>query len=473
MIMPATSASWPAGRDILPYDTDAPLLVDAQASGNVLAFNQGPLDGDIQIAGPGTLEVLAGRDLNLGNGPNNSDGTGVGISSIGGEANPVLPFAGADIVAAAGLDLSAGLAAPPLNFNNTDPDHLGFINLFLDPSTGGTEAARYLPDLGSLLGLSNATTTQIWDIYNDVPDATLTPAELQLQAGLTSELRDTYALDVFYLVLRDAGRDHNDPSSPGAGNYDAGMAAIGALFSGSTEDAPWPGEGDLSLTSREIKTTNGGNISLLVPGGQVNVGLNVSGVQPLDQGILTDDGGNISIFASGSVNVGTSRIFTLNGGNEIIWSTNGNIDAGASSKTVQSAPPTRVIVDPQSGAVETDLGGLATGGGIGVLETIPGAPPSNVRPDRAQRRRRRRRRRHPRLGQPQHRRSTGAQRLQHPGRRQNEWRADHCRAEHRRPGRRLQRDRCGQQCRRRGGGQPQRPGWARRPAAGPALHHHR
>ncbi|HEY0257166.1 MAG TPA: filamentous hemagglutinin family protein, partial [Candidatus Methylacidiphilales bacterium] len=120
------------------------------------------------------------------------------------------------------------------------------------------------------------------------------------------------------------------------------------------------------------------NISLLVPGGQVNVGLNVAGVQPIDQGILTEDGGDISIFANGNVNVGTSRIFTLNGGNEIIWSTNGDIDAGASSKTVQSAPPTRVLVDPQSGAVETDLAGLATGGGIGVLETRKHSKPSDV-----------------------------------------------------------------------------------------------
>ena len=87
---------------------------------------------------------------------------------------------------------------------------------------------------------------------------------------------------------------------------------------------------------------------------------------------------NISIFANGNVNVGTSRIFTLHGGNEIIWSSFGDIAAGASSKTVQSAPPTRVIVDPQSGDVETDLAGLATGGGIGVLETVVGAAPSDV-----------------------------------------------------------------------------------------------
>jgi len=78
------------------------------------------------------------------------------------------------------------------------------------------------------------------------------------------------------------------------------------------------------------------------------------------------------------VNVGTSRIFTLHGGNEIIWSTDGNIDSGASPKTVQSAPPTRVLVNPQSANVQTDLAGLATGGGIGVLASLADVAPGNV-----------------------------------------------------------------------------------------------
>jgi filamentous hemagglutinin len=108
------------------------------------------------------------------------------------------------------------------------------------------------------------------------------------------------------------------------------------------------------------------------------VGLQVAGTQAVDQGILTEDGGDISIFTAGNVNVGTSRIFTLRGGNEVIWSSFGNIAAGASSKTVQSAPPTRVIVDPQSATVQTDLAGLATGGGIGVLATVVGVPVGNV-----------------------------------------------------------------------------------------------
>ena len=346
-----------AGRDIIPYDADAPLLVDAQSAGNILNNGQTTLAGDIQVSGPGTLEVLAGRDLNLGDGLNNADGTGVGISSIGNEANPVLPFAGADIVAAAGLGgSSAGLDAGALNYS-------AFESQFLNPNNDGpgTASAIYLPEVGALLGMSGASDNAIWNAFTQK----------------TPEQQDVLALSIFYLALRDAGRDHNNAFSPGADNYDAGFAAIQALFPGDTAGA-WPGEGDIALTSREIKTTNGGNISLLAPGGQLDVGMNVSGVQPLDQGILTEDGGNISIFTRGNVNVGTSRIFTLSGGNEIIWSTTGNIDAGASSKTVQSAPPTRVLVDPQSGAVQTDLAGLATGGGIGVLETVVGAPPSDV-----------------------------------------------------------------------------------------------
>jgi filamentous hemagglutinin family protein len=336
-----------AGRDIIAYDASAPLLVNAQANGNALDAGNGPLAGDIQIAGPGTIEVMAGRNLNLGVGPNNADGTGVGLTSIGNQANPVLPFAGADIVALAGVGDSAGLNTSNLVFTNST--QTGFIDLFLDPTTGGTEAQRYLPDLGGLMGLTNATDDQIWAAFSQ----------------LSTEKQDDLALDVFYLVLRDAGRDHNDDASaPGALTYAAGFAAINALFPSSTT---W--QGDISLTSREIKTENGGDISLLAPGGALNVGLNVAGTQPVDQGILTEDGGNINIFTNGDVNVGTSRIFTLNGGNEVIWSSYGGIDAGASSKTVQSAPPTRVLVDPQSGAVQTDLAGLATGGGIGVLET--------------------------------------------------------------------------------------------------------
>ncbi len=284
----------------------------------------------------------------------------MGITSIGNQRNPAFSTSleGADIVALAGVGGPAGPNASP--FDLTAPTQTGFIDFidqFLNPASGGAEASRYLPDLGSLLGLVNATGDEVWSAFGQ----------------LSTEKQDSLALDIFYLVLRDAGRDHNNSAAAGAGNYQAGFDAIEALFPSSTT---W--QGNISLTAREIKTENGGNISLLAPGGQLDVGLNVAGTQALDQGILTEDGGNISIFTNGDVNVGTSRIFTLNGGNEIIWSSFGSIDAGASSKTVQSAPPTRVLIDPQSGNVQTDLAGLATGGGIGVLATRQGTAAADV-----------------------------------------------------------------------------------------------
>jgi hypothetical protein len=322
-----------------------------------------PEAGDIQISGPGTLEVLAGHNLNLGNGGTNTiyDGTALGITSIGNARNPALPFAGANVVAGAGIGGSTGVG-----LDGSQLDFKDFINQFLSPTS--SYWPNLLPNLQTLLpGVDfSAGLPAIWQEL-DKPDNELSVQERDEKQLLASQILNTY-----YLVLRDAGRNHNNPSSPGFGNYNDGFSAIADLFPGNV----W--QGDITLTSREIKTANGGDIDVIAPGGQLTVGLPVSSGSPADQGILTQHGGNISIFTNNNVNVGISRIFTLRGGNETIWSSTGNIAAGASSKTVQSAPPTRVLVDPQSANVKTDLSGLATGGGIGVLETVTGVPPSDV-----------------------------------------------------------------------------------------------
>lgn len=377
-----------AGRDIVLYDPTSPLRNEAQTVGNELDIVGDTAvpsqSGDIQIGGPGTLEVLAGRNLTLGSGPETViDGeasTSVGITSIGGSSNPALENqTGADIVAAASLGSGtggAGLNFSQLDFGNVtfstatgsvvalDPNQYGqsFIAQFLDPNSA--ESSRYLPDLAALMNLpSSASAQQIWTAFSHQ----------------TTQQQDTLALNVFYAVLRDAGRDHNDPTSPNSGSYTEGFAAISALFPGG---ASWSNSGDITLTGREIKTTNGGDISLLAPGGSVTVDTNqlISLVTnpAADQGIVTTDGGNINVFTKDNVSIGSSRIFTLSGGNLIVWSSYGNIAAGISSKTVQAAPPTRVLINPQSGNVETDLAGLATGGGIGILASRVGAPPSDV-----------------------------------------------------------------------------------------------
>ncbi len=329
-----------SGRDIIAYNPNSALRAQAVAAGNLPAIGETPKSGDIQISGPGTLEVLAGRDLDLGIGSNNPDGTGVGITSIGNGRNPYLPFKGADIVAAAGL---GGVA---IGLDGSDASFDAFLNVYAQ----GENATRYLPELAKLLGRTSV----------DLNDPTL-----------TSEQRAQLALSLFYLVLREAGRDHNNPDSPNAGTYAAGFDAVAKLF-------PTVGAGSISTQARDIRTKSGGNISLLAPGGGLTLASSVIGQPLAPPGIVTEAGGNVGIFTRDSVNLGISRIFTLRGGDITMWSTLGDIAAGSSSKTVQSAPPTRVIIDPQSADISTDLAGLATGGGIGVLASVAGVAPGNV-----------------------------------------------------------------------------------------------
>jgi filamentous hemagglutinin len=331
-----------SGRDIVAYNANTPLRVAALAPGNILTFGEAPQAGDIQISGPGVLEVLAGRTLDLGTGANNADGTGVGITSIGNGRNPFLPFEGASIIAGAGIGLSTGLTGSNLDLKS-------FISQFIE----GPEGVRYLTELNAA-------------------SANGTPVTQSNFRQLSLEEQARVALAVFYIVLRDAGRDHNLVGSPGFGNYDAGFSAIAALFPNAA------GSGDILTRSRDIRTKSGGDISLFAPAGSLTLATSTIGAPLTPPGIITEAGGAISIFTHGGVDIGISRIFTLRGGDEVIWSSTGDIAAGSSSKTVQSAPPTRVVIDPQSMDVKTDLAGLATGGGIGVLATVAGVPPGSV-----------------------------------------------------------------------------------------------
>lgn len=372
-----------AGRDLIAYDPTSALRDEALIPGNEfvsvnttsIPASGTPTAGDIQIGGPGALEVLAGRNFNLGVGPAVPDGTSTGITSIGNSRDPYLPFGGADIITAAGIGGLSGVASPTPGLAATAIDFSNFIAQYVDPATAGANAVQILPEIAMMLGVSvsaDSTPQQTWDTL-------LAPfSRLSVTGQLENE--DQLALDAFYLVLRDTGRDFNDAASPGFGSYSGGYAAIQKLFPGSKQSIGSPSgswAGNVSLATRVIETTNGGDISVLAPGGQVTVGQSTDPQKP-DQGILTEAGGNISIFARDSVDVGTSRIFTLHGGNDKVWSTLGSIAAGSGSRTVHSAPPTRVLIDSQSADVQNDLAGLATGSGIGVLATLSGVAPGSV-----------------------------------------------------------------------------------------------
>jgi hypothetical protein len=137
-------------------------------------------------------------------------------------------------------------------------------------------------------------------------------------------------------------------------------------------------KGSVLSRARDIRTQNGGSISIFAPGG----GLALSSIDPNQKdppfGIVSAYGGSMNIYTRESVGIGIGRIFTLRGGDIIIWSDKGDIAAGSSAKTVLSAPPTRVLIDPQSAAIQTDLAGLSTGGGIGALAAVKNVPIADI-----------------------------------------------------------------------------------------------
>jgi filamentous hemagglutinin family protein len=324
-----------AARDIIPYNANAARRAFANDLSQGNLFTDTPNDtvlkdssgkfipstiiaGDIQINGPGYLEVLAGRNLDLGTGPNYDDGTGVGITSIGNYRNPFLPFDGASIITIAGIQNSTG--GPALGLS------------------------------GSNLNLKNVST-------GVAGKGGLNSRELILIAGLKN----------FFSLLRQAGVE-----SETTGSYELGYSTIDSVFGSVT------GTAEIFTRARDIRTSTGGSITIAAPTGSLTMASDIFGNPTLPPGIVTEYGGEVSIFTNGNVDIGRTRIFTLRGGDMTIWSSTGDIAAGTSPKTVVTAPPTRVVIDTTSADVATDLGGLATGGGIGVLASVEGVEPGDV-----------------------------------------------------------------------------------------------
>jgi filamentous hemagglutinin len=94
------------------------------------------------------------------------------------------------------------------------------------------------------------------------------------------------------------------------------------------------------------------------------IGLTDSGVL----GVAVIGEGSVRGFARGDMLVNQSRILTVGGGDVMLWSSEGDIDAGKGKKTASVVPPPLILIDAQ-GNVTQVLQGAATGSGIGALST--------------------------------------------------------------------------------------------------------
>jgi filamentous hemagglutinin family protein len=347
-----------AGRDILNLEyrgqnlsaTDLTVFDAGRDFVDQVAFNAGggvatsPVS--VQLGGPGSLDILAGGNIDLG--------FSAGVTTVGNLTNPNLATTvGAQITMLAGL--------------GQNPDYAAFYQQVIEPSAAYQQ--QLLGYVQSVTGQNGLSVAQA-----DTEFATFTAQDqLPLIDG------------VFFNELNLSGLEANQTPALG---YSRGYAAIDALFPGTPTSANGVGSsgyrGDLDLTYSRIYTLDGGGIALLVPGGAINVGLanppaaSANAAKPPSQlGIVTQGSGNLDVYSLGDVNVNASRIFTLGGGNILIWSQQGSIDAGNGAKSSLSLPPPTYTVDA-AGNVQIVFNAAVAGSGIRTIQTSASESAGNV-----------------------------------------------------------------------------------------------
>ncbi|HWY25698.1 MAG TPA: filamentous hemagglutinin family protein, partial [Nevskia sp.] len=200
--------------------------------------------------------------------------------------------------------------------------------------------------------------------------------------ALSSKQQLPLIAQVLYDELSATGIAHNTQHT----SYDRGTTAINTLFP--TMDAQGKTlayKGDINMFFSQLKTEQGGDVDLLAPGGSVVVGLpnppaeltvvKSTGAPPVpaaaNLGILVLGSGAIQGLANNSFIVNQSRILTLEGGNIILWASNGDIDAGRGAKSASGAPPPVIQTDANGNVFVNPLNDVA-GSGIGQLVATPG-----------------------------------------------------------------------------------------------------
>ncbi|MES2056265.1 MAG: filamentous hemagglutinin family protein [Pseudomonadota bacterium] len=312
------------------------------------------LYANFEIAGPGTLEVSAGRNIL-------QEGRGSFIS-IG-------PVAIGDTRPGAGISLMAGMGANGPNFSAIRTRYLDPANL-ADPKRpladqDGKVAKTYEKELAGWLdgryGFKGTTTEAL--AYFD---------------ALAPEQQRVFLRDVYYAELREGGREYNEPDSSRFASYLRGREMIGTLFPDKDKDGKdIVRTGDIIMFGGSgVRTSFGGDIQMMAPGGQIVVG--VQGVvPPASSGLITQGQGNIQLFSEKSLLLGLSRIMTTFGGSIFAWSEQGDINAGRGSKTsILFTPPRRT--SDRYGNVALAPQVPSSGAGIATLNPIPEVAPGDI-----------------------------------------------------------------------------------------------
>jgi filamentous hemagglutinin len=317
---------------------------------------------EVGVRGEGTLLLRAGRTVELDQSPS----SGARFTTSGGNVlaygnrsatkgvNAALPpDKGADV------DILAGTA--------NGVDYAAFADAYLDPQNGQKVVRTYVTELAGYMKSLDPSR------YGSLSEAQLLAEFRRLPA-----LRQEIFLDrIYFTELKETGIDYNDAASPRHQSYDRGFEAVKRLFPGDPSSLAASKRGNVILSGKTLTTWADGDLSVLAPYGRIDVGARLipsffdEGKQG---GVVTRRGGDVRMMSDQNIDLYTSRVFTLEGGDILMWTSNGSITAGSGSKTSVRQVALQYRLTPEA-VVEVDDEGLSTGAGIGVLDVLRGSDP--------------------------------------------------------------------------------------------------
>ncbi|MFN5487655.1 MAG: filamentous hemagglutinin family protein [Bradyrhizobium sp.] len=340
------------------------------AGGSIIYAGWPGLDANAKpgwlIAGPGTLEITAAGNI--------YQGSTATVESIG-------ALAAGDKRLGAGVVMQAGVGTGEIGTGQVDWS--GFAKLYLDP--GNLAGAGPLADQHGKVAKTYGDELYDWLTERFGYGGTKADA-LGYFLALPDAQQRIFLRQVYYAELTAGGREYNQTGGPRAGSYLRGREAIAALFPNPsayrgditmfTAASGTPGAANYKIQSGFVHTDFGGDIQFLTPGGGVTIG--TEGLVPgADAGLITQGAGNIQIYSQNSVLMGLSRIMTTFGGNIVIWSAEGDINAGRGAKTTVIYTPPKRAYD-NYGNITISPVVPSSGAGIATLQPIPEVPRGTV-----------------------------------------------------------------------------------------------
>lgn len=349
-----------AGRDILASG----LILNNDADDiSIVRAGRDILNTTLDIAGPGLLDVVAGRNLyqalDVPNGVVAPEST---IDSIGSVVS-------GDTRLGAGIALTVGAG-------ERGPDYAAFAALYFDAANLADPDLPLADQPGKVVKTYQRELTD-WLKTRFGYDGSDDQALAYFQS-LPAEQQAVFARSVYFAELRLGGREYNNSESRRFNSYLRGRNAIAVLFP--EKDANGQAiayNGSVTFQgSAGMHTDFGGGIQVLAPGGGLTLGA-AGVVPPATTGLVTQGSGDIEIYTQDSMLLGLSRIMTTFGGGILGWSAEGDINAGRGAKTtVLFTPPKRVYDDV--GNVTLSPTAPSSGAGIATLNPIPEVPPGDV-----------------------------------------------------------------------------------------------